>query len=132
MWIGDMFKQFHAGDEIKHVVFSISYLLCSGLFIFECNSGFPCVQLTSRYTGDGHGYVGKFFPRVSNVSYTDLDLRGCATPVTLTCNASFPCERLSFDGVRTSEPFVCENVDCTAVNVSGGAAASCCRQCRHL
>ena len=48
---------------------------------------------------------GNFLPRVSNVTYRNVDQRGCSTPVVLLCNASFPCEHIVFDGVKTYADF---------------------------
>lgn len=64
-------------------------------------TNFPCIEITAAYTGDGHGYAGKYLPKVSNVTYRDVDARGCSQPITLTCNASQPCENVAFAGVRT-------------------------------
>jgi hypothetical protein len=94
-------------------------------------SGFPCVSITAAYTGDGHGYAGKFLPRVSNVSFEGIDARGCSTPVTLACNSKQPCEGVRFDGVQTEEEFVCENVRCTERHVTTGMANKCCEIPRH-
>ena len=91
-------------------------------------SGYPCLSITADYTGDGHGYAGKSFPKISNVSYRDIDLRGCSTPITLKCSDKQPCEGISLDSVRTAEAVVCENVDCTAVNVTAGMAKCCGQQ----
>ena len=93
-------------------------------------SGFPCVSITADYDGDGHGYIGKFLPNITNISYRNLDLSGCSTPITLKCNSSSHCHGIRFDGVRTDRQFVCENVDCVAVNVTGGEASGCCKD--HL
>ena len=30
-------------------------------------SSFPCVSITADYRGDGHGYIGQYLPRISNV-----------------------------------------------------------------
>ena len=30
-------------------------------------SSFPCVSITADYSGDGHGYIGQYLPRISNV-----------------------------------------------------------------
>ena len=87
--------------------------------------GFPCIEITASYSGDGHGYAGQNLPKISNVSFRDIDLRGCSTPITMKCNASQPCEAISFDSIVTGEAFVCENVDCTAVNVTRGMADCC-------
>ena len=88
-------------------------------------SGFPCLSITAEYTGDGHGYAGKSYPKISNVSYRDIDLRGCSTPITLKCSVKQPCEGISLEGVRTAVAVVCESVDCTAVNVTAGMAKCC-------
>lgn len=90
-------------------------------------SGFPCVQVTAAYSGDGHGYIGEHLPRISNVTYRDVDARGCSTPISVMCNASQPCTGFVFDGIDTDVPFRCAHVDCTARRVSGSAAAACCR-----
>ena len=89
-------------------------------------TGFPCVHVTSEYRGDGHGYAGPFFPKISNITFRDVDALGCSDPITVQCNATQPCESIRFERVETGTPFVCANVQCTAANVSSGAAKECC------
>jgi hypothetical protein len=77
-------------------------------------------------TGDGHGYTGQSLPLISNVSFVDIDLLGCSTPVTLSCNQRQPCTNISFDRVTTAEPMLCDHVrHCAAVQVSRGMARCC-------
>ena len=89
-------------------------------------SGFPCLSITADYTGDGHGYAGRFLPKISNITFRNVDLGGCSTPVTVRCNASAPCEGVVFDNIRTDREFVCENVNCFAQNVTKDKASRCC------
>ena len=89
-------------------------------------TGFPCVSITAAYRGDGHGYAGPYLPKISNISFMNVDMRGCATPVTVRCNASAPCEGVVFDNIRTDEEFVCEHVNCFAENVTKDRARQCC------
>ena len=95
-------------------------------FVASLNaSGFPCVSISAAYRGDGHGYVGQYQPRISNISFHNLDLSGCSTPVTLECARSFPCINVSFDGVKTTRNFATNNTQCTAVAVRPGTATGC-------
>lgn len=86
----------------------------------------PCVSITAAYTGDGHGYAGRYLPKISNVTFKDVDASGCSTPITMACNASQPCQGISFDNVVTGAALICDNVvGCSAVNVTSGMAGCC-------
>ena len=84
----------------------------------------PCVSITAQY-GGADAYPGKFLPRISNVTYRNIDQRGCSNPVTLACNAEAPCEGIVLDGVQTNEDFVVNNTDCVAKDVVGGRPSGC-------
>ena len=83
------------------------------------------MAITADYTGDGHGYAGQYLPKISNVTFRDMDLLGCSTPVTLQCNSRFPCANVTLDGVKTTADFVVNNTDCTARGVAPAKATGC-------
>ena len=88
----------------------------------------PCVSITAQYGGPG-AYPGQFLPRISNITYRNIDQRGCDTAVRLQCDEGYRCKNVTFDGVETSEdtpPFVVNNVDCTAGGVTGSGVATGC------
>lgn len=84
----------------------------------------PCVSITSQYGGP-NAYPGKTLPRIFNVSYRNIDQRGCNNPITLKCDRSSPCTNISFDSVQTNYNFVVNHTQCNAVDVSPGLAVGC-------
>lgn len=90
-------------------------------------SQFPCISIIADYEGDGHPYDGNFLPRISNVSFKDVNSLGCATPIVINCDPKFPCINVTFTHIGMNKNMTCAGVDeCSAVGVAPG---NCCPVC---